>query len=137
MSSREHVENTILKRLTREKPGDLQDWEVEAQFTSLYPAFEVAMDKVLRRFTIPQFDDDDLRVFMLMKAHQILKRRKYDESRNPYAFFYTAFSNLMLDILTYQSAAKYESLGHDVLDIRMTYVFDEQRDSRHVTLEIS
>jgi hypothetical protein len=113
MSSRNTIEDALLSRLTRPLPGELEDWEVKEQFERLYPAFKVAMDKVLRRTTLSQFCDDDLRGFFLLRAHQVLRRGQYDESRNPYSFFYTVFNNLMLDIRDYQGRKKYIEMGHD------------------------
>jgi DNA-directed RNA polymerase specialized sigma24 family protein len=128
MNSREYVEDMILARLTRTRTTDLPDSIVEHQFKAALPGIEIVISKILRKTSIRSFSDEDLRSFMLLKAHQMLRQGKWDRRKSVHSLFYTAFSNLMYDIIRAQGRKKVTLFMHfDVFDMDSPLEFMEHR----------
>lgn len=126
---RDHVEELIVNRLSQRREGDLPEHLVEQDFRSLSTVFEVTMNKVLWSTRIPGFTDDDLVSFMLMHAHLVLRRQRYDFAKNPYSFFYVSFNNLMRDILRAQARKQCDDMYRDLFDLPDLF------DNRHHALD--
>jgi DNA-directed RNA polymerase specialized sigma24 family protein len=123
MHVRDYVEEMMLARLTATSSDDLPDSAIEHQFKQLIPCFEIVINKVLWNTHIEIFTDDDLTSFMYLKAHQLLRQQKYDDSKNPYSFFYTAFTNLMRDIIRSQERCIKRGLELDIIDVMDNHLF--------------
>ena len=129
MIAREYVENMILETLSKRLVTDLSDDQIEKQFKTLIPVFDIVIQKVLRKTSIPQFTNEDLISFMYLKAHQVLRRQKYDQNKSAYSFFYVSFNNLVRDIIRRQNSIKVSKMEHDLLDYVVNCHFEEVRYS--------
>lgn len=133
MYKKDHVEEMIVARLSVQKDTDYPDWLVERQFKQLYPSIEVAMNKVLWNTNLREFTEEDLVSLMLLKAHQILRQGKYDFQKNSYSYFYTAFTNLMLDIVRASKRKKCGAMSENLLDYVVGFNFNE---NVHISIEL-
>ena len=113
-SARDHVEGLIVERLTVRKAGEVEVGPHE--FRSMAERLDVVYYRVLDRWHVPGFTEDDLMSFMLMKTHQMLRQGKYDYERPPHSVFYVAMTNLMRDIARAVERAEKAGLRKDPLD---------------------
>lgn len=114
----------IVGRLTKVKPGERTVHPEE--FRSISTRLDVTYYRILDKWHIPGFTDDDLISFMLMKTHQILRRDQYDWERPPHSLFYASFNNLFIDIVQALERAGNNGMYQDPLD-QYCYHYDDSQ----------
>lgn len=124
MHFREKVEEIMIKRLCRRTP---QDAKIPDQaFKQLTKRLESMINWLARDRKILGFTEEDLRSFMLLKLHQVLRRRLYDDKQSQYRFFIKVFNNLFNDINRCKNEYLKNENNKDALDDCVSY--DDKRN---------
>lgn len=115
MHSRSYIEETITNRLQRKREGDREVSDME--FRQVMKDLEGVVYWAIEEVNIDSFTEEDLMGFMVMKAHQMMRRDEVDFSHKSYkSKFYRSFKNLMYDIIRMQSSAHRRGLYSDPID---------------------
>jgi hypothetical protein len=114
MTIREHVEEVYVNRLTRMLPDEVEvsQHELERMLAQL----DLVYYRILNKWYLPGFTDDDLISLMHLKTYQMLRRGKYDYDRKAHSLFYQAFDNMMKDMSRSIERAKIKGFEFDPLD---------------------
>ena len=96
MYFREKVEEVIIKRLTKKNKTDKEISDKE--FNQTLENIGSLVNYFARERKIMGFTDDDLKSFMHLKIHQVLRRGQYNPKKSRFRFFVRVFNNLFNDI---------------------------------------
>jgi len=126
---RERVDNFMFGRLNncREDEVAVPDWLYEGIMYQISPL----VDSIAQQRLVQGFTSEDLRSFMGMKVHQVLRRRQFDLRKAPGPFFKAVFNNMFNDLNKMKDNALKGDFSADCLDFRsdfpddMQAVFDE------------
>jgi hypothetical protein len=111
MTVGQFVEESLMRRLTDstkdvERPSDHEFHHIMSQLGAM-------IDKFTYRTNLPGLSNEDLKSLYAMKVHQVLRRGKYDRTKNPRVFFYLVFNNLNRDINRLINTAQKQEMEED------------------------
>jgi hypothetical protein len=127
MHAKDHAEQVLLDSLLRSKGDEVyvSPWEIEQMERELKDVYNRILDKWL----LPGFTEDDLLSFMHLKTHQILRRQVYDYNRKPNSLFYRSFDNMMKDLAKSMQRASKNGMDHDALEMVSYFEFSSMESS--------
>lgn len=127
---REHIEQMMISRLLRKTPVD--NPVDNSLFDQVIHDMDRMITNILNETHIPGFTEDDLRGFIELKTHQMLRQNKWDQTRRPFGIFSISYRNLIRDILRMRERALRNGMEEDGLDYCI--LFSEQLAQRkHIT----
>ena len=127
MNAREHIEKMMINRLLRETPVD--NHVDNSLFDQVIHDMDKMIENILNETKIPGFTSDDLRGFLFLKTHQMLRRGQWDQTRLPFGIFSISYRNLIRDIIRMRERAIKNGLDEDCLDDNC-WLFSELKGQR-------
>lgn len=119
MNFRDRVEDIMISRFLIDSDKSISD----ESFNDIIGKINDLMYSMSSARHIQGFTPEDLYSFMFMQAHQVLRRGRYDNTREPNAFFKAVFTRMLTDIER-RSETSRQMNDVDPIDMKLMRYFD-------------